>query len=115
MVFNLRSVSPRGVFNQGLFLFFLPFVGGYNATPATPQGYTQPVQGYGGSSYDSSSTAAASTTSNSQTSYSGQASYGAQSAYPGYGQQPASAAPPRYWAYSVLHSPPKYCNVFVGH
>lgn len=86
---------------------FLPFVAGYNATTAAPQGYSQPVQGYGGSSYDSSTAAAAAaatTTSNNQTSYAGQTSYGAQSAYPGYGQQPASAAPPRYWAYSVFHS-----------
>uniref|UniRef100_A0A671RSA9 EWS RNA-binding protein 1b n=1 Tax=Sinocyclocheilus anshuiensis TaxID=1608454 RepID=A0A671RSA9_9TELE len=89
---------------------FLPFVGGYNATPATPQSYSQPVQGYGASSYDST-TAAASSTSNSQTSYAGQASYSAQSAYPGYGQQPASATPPRYWAYSVLRSPLKIGNV----
>ncbi len=95
MVFKLRSVSPSGVYIQGILYIFLLFVGSYNATPATPQGYTQPVQGYGGSSYDSS-TAAASSTSSNQASYSGQASYSAQSAYPGYGQQAASAAPARY-------------------
>lgn len=86
------------------FFFFLPFVAGYNAATAAPQGYSQPVQGYGSSSYDSSTAAvaaAASTTSSNQTSYAGQTSYGAQSTYPGYGQQPASAAPPRYWVCSA--------------
>lgn len=105
---NFSSISKVRVYSVTLFLLF---VGGYNATPAAPQGYSQPVQGYGASSYDSS-TAAASSTSNSQASYGGQASYGAQSAYPGYGQQPASAAPPRYWAYSVLRSPLKIDNIF---
>ncbi len=52
------------VYIQGILYIFLLFVGSYNATPATPQGYTQPVQGYGGSSYDSSTAAASSTSSN---------------------------------------------------
>lgn len=105
VVFKSRSSS---VFI--LWLHFYPFVGGYNATPATPQGYSQPVQGYGSSSYDSS-TAAASSTSSNQTSYGGQASYGAQSAYPGYGQQPASAAPPRYWLNLFFTVPRSFAKV----
>lgn len=71
-------------------------VGGYNATPTAPQGYSQPVQGYGGSSYDASSASS----STNQASYGSQAAYGAQPAYTGYGQQAAaSSAPPRYCSY----------------
>ncbi|TRY65291.1 hypothetical protein DNTS_015443 [Danionella cerebrum] len=81
-----------------------PASGGYNATPATPQGYSQPAPGYGGSSYDSSSATAASSASSTQSSYAGQTSYGTQSAYPSYGQQPASAAPPS--GYSGSGQPP---------
>lgn len=78
--------------------------GGYNTTPTTPQGYSQPVQGYGGSSYDASSTSS----STNQSSYGGQAAYSAQPAYTGYGQQTtASSAPPRYYNFlgscSTLH------------
>lgn len=100
---NFSNICKRCAFIQWFF-FFLPFVAGYNAATAAPQGYSQPVQGYGSSSYDSSTAAvaaAASTTSSNQTSYAGQTSYGAQSTYPGYGQQPASAAPPRYWVCSA--------------
>lgn len=71
----------------------------YNAAPAAPQGYGQPVQSYGAGGYDSSS--ASTTTNSSQPSYGAQSGYGGQQAYPAYGQQPASTAPPRSAQYKM--------------
>lgn len=68
----------------------LSFVLGYS-TPAAPQAYSQPVQGYGTGAYDTT-TATVTTT---QASYAAQSAYGTQPAYPAYGQQPAATAPAR--------------------
>lgn len=65
----------------------------YGTPQAGAQGYTQPAQAYGTSSYaNTSSTAAPSAT---QASYGTQPGYSAQPSYSGYSQQAASA-PQRY-------------------
>ncbi|KAF4074159.1 hypothetical protein AMELA_G00236320 [Ameiurus melas] len=60
----------------------------YSTPQAGAQGYTQPAQTYGTSSYASSTATAPPAT---QASYGTQSGYSAQSAYSGYGQQAASA------------------------
>ncbi|KAG8596686.1 hypothetical protein GDO81_002009 [Engystomops pustulosus] len=63
---------------------------GYTA-PAAPQAYTQPIQGYGTTGYDSTTA----TTSTTQASYAAPSAYSSQPTYPTYGQQPATTAPAR--------------------
>lgn len=69
---------------------FLPAA--YSTPQAGAQGYTQPAQAYGTSSYSSTTAAAPPAT---QASYGTQPGYTTQSAYSGYGQ-PAASATQRY-------------------
>lgn len=82
----------------------------YGTPQAGAQGYTQPAQAYGTSSY--ANTTAAATPPVTQASYGTQPGYTAQSAYSGYGQQAASA--PQRYRQSFLFEHPCFCSCMVG-